>query len=184
MNKIVRFLLFFICSVIILLIVITLLLPAEGKIVKEKNINSSKRIVMEELTNVRNYTLWYPWLQIGGAKGIKYIPGGKSFHWVSKIQKDVLCNYQITGIEGDSLLHFKFIYGSTPPITGAYILRSSEDSLSTTVIWYMNMKAGWTPWWRFYGAMMDKMNGPLLETGLTNLKVICEKQMHLQPSGM
>lgn len=182
MNKVVRFLIFFICSVIILLIVVTLLLPPAGRVVKKKDINARKDVVLDELTNIRNYSMWYPWLAMDPGVDVNYQQNGKKFSWNSNIQKKEKCTYEVTQVEGDSILHFKFTDGNAPPITGAYVLRPSADSNTTTIIWYMNMESGWTPWWRFYGAMMDKLNGPLLETGLTNLKVICEKQMLLPAS--
>lgn len=179
MNRLIRFLIFFICSVIILLAVITALLPSSGKVVKQKDINAGEMIVSGELKNMRNYTLWYPWLQMDPEAVVKYTGEEDGFSWVSTTAENNFCTYQITGSEGDSILHFRLAYGNVPPVTGAYILRPSADSSSVTLIWYMTMEAGWKPWWRFYGAMMDKLNGPLLETGLTNLKVICEKQMPL-----
>lgn len=179
MNRVVKFSIFIVCSIVLIMGFITLLLPSAGRVVKQKEVNVRKEIIMGELVNVRNYGLWYPWLQMDTGIAVSYGSGGRRFSWSSRVEKNDLCTYQLTGTQGDSVVHFKFVYGSAPPITGAYILRPSADSTSTTIIWYMNMKSGWTPWWRFYGAMMDKMNGPLLETGLTNLKVICEKQRFL-----
>lgn len=179
MMKVVRFLMFFACTVLILLVLVTLILPSSGKVMKEKSINARKTVVLNELTNVRSYTLWYPWLQMDPGIQITYLTGGKAFAWRSNQSEKNEGTYKVTGTEGDSVVYFQLTYGSTPPVEGGYILRASEDGLQTDIVWYMNMDAGWTPWWRFYAATMDKLTGPLLETGLTNLKIVCEKQMLL-----
>lgn len=179
MNKVARFLIFFAISALILLILVTIILPSTGKVMKEKNINARRAIVLDELTNIRSYTLWYPWLQMDPGVRIHYHTGGKSLSWQSDQNEKNVGTYEVTGREGDSIVYFQLNYGSTPPVKGGYILRSSDDGTQTDVVWYMNMDAGWTPWWRFYAATMGKLTGPLLETGLTNLKVVCEKQMLL-----
>ncbi|MGH2645402.1 MAG: SRPBCC family protein, partial [Chitinophagaceae bacterium] len=175
-QKITKFIIFFICSLVILFFLITLLLPSTGKVVKETYIQANQKTVLGELTTLENYSSWYPWIQIDPTAEISYDDKGEKMHWVGKASPAAEDGeYRLTGLDGDSALHFEFIYRNTPPFTGAYILRSSGDTLGTTVVWYIKMKAGFTPWWRFYAAMMDKLTGPLMEAGLNNLKIVCEK---------
>lgn len=175
-QKIIKFIIFFICSLVIIFILVTLLLPSTGKVVKETYIQASKKTVLGELTTLESYSAWYPWIQIDPTAHISYNDEVQRMSWVGKTSPAAVDGeYRLTGLEGDSALHFEFIYRDTPPFEGAYIVRSSGDSVGTTVVWYIKMKAGFTPWWRFYAAMMGKLTGPLMEAGLNNLKIICEK---------
>lgn len=175
-QKIIRLIIFFICSIVIIFILVTLLLPSTGKVVKETYIQASKKTVLGELTTLESYSAWYPWIQIDPTAKISYNNNLEQMSWVGKKSTDVADGqYRLTGLEGDSALHFEFIYKDTPPFEGAYILRSSGDTSGTTVVWYIKMKAGFTPWRRFYAAMLGKLTGPLMEAGLNNLKIICEK---------
>jgi effector-binding domain-containing protein len=173
-QKLVRYFIFFVCSLVILFILVTLILPSTGRVMKETYIQASPKVVLDQLTTLHHYALWYPWLQFDPAQKVTY-QTDKKMSWRSEGKRAVDGTYALTGSGGDSALRFQLSYDDTPPITGAYILRASEDGHGTTVIWYMNMRAGWTPWWRFYAAMMNKLTGPMMETGLTNLKILSEQ---------
>ncbi|TAN13501.1 MAG: hypothetical protein EPN37_13560 [Chitinophagaceae bacterium] len=175
-RKIIKFIIFFICSLVILFILITLILPSTGKVVKETYIQASKKTVLGELSTLESYSAWYPWIQVDPTAKISYKDNRQQMSWVGKTSPGPVDGiYRLTGLDSDSTLHFEFTYRDTPPFTGAYILRSSSDTSGTTVVWYLKMRAGFTPWWRFYAAMMNKLTGPLMDAGLNNLKIICEK---------
>lgn len=171
-----KLIVFFCCSVVILFFLTTLILPSTGKVVKEIYIQANKKTVLAELNALEGYPTWYPWLQVDPTAVISYKDEKRQISWTSKSSpKNEEGRYQLTEQDGDSAIHFTFSYKGSPPFTGAYILRSDNDTSGTTVVWYIKMKAGFTPWWRFYAAMMNKLAGPLMEAGLNNLKVISEK---------
>lgn len=172
-KKFMRYLAFFLCSVVLLFIFITLVLPSRGRVVKEAFIPVEKKVILAQLTNMGNYGSWYPWITMDPTARITVGSDGSSLSWQGS-GKGAKGAYRI-GPWADSSLPFTLEYGSVPPITGAYILRPSLDGKGTTVIWYMNMKAGWTPWWRFYAAMLNKLTGPVMEAGLTNLKMVSQQ---------
>lgn len=171
-----KFIIFFCCTVVILFFLVTLILPSTGKVVKETYIQARKKTVLMELNTLEGYPAWYPWLQVDPTALISYKDETRQMRWSSKsAPREEEGSYQLTGQDGDSAIHFTFTYKDSRPFTGAYILRSDNDTSGTTVIWYIKMNAGFTPWWRFYAAMMGKLAGPLMEAGLSNLKVISEK---------
>lgn len=175
-QKVIRLIIFLICSIVIIFILVTLLLPSTGKVVKETYIQAGKKTVLSELTTLESYSAWYPWIQIDPTAKISYNNKLEQMSWLGKKSTAVVDGqYRLTGLDGDSVLHFEFVYRDTPPFEGAYILRSSGDTSGTTVVWYIKMNAGFTPWRRFYAAMLGKLTGPLMEAGLNNLKIICEK---------
>jgi effector-binding domain-containing protein len=174
-RKYFRFLIFFLCSVVILAVLVTLILPSTGRIVKETNIQAGRQVVFSQLSTLHNYSQWYPWIQEDPDVKIDYAANNRTMSWHKTGASRGAGTYELTGAQGDSVLRFTFSYNGAPPIQGAYILRSMGDAGGTTVVWYMNMKAGLTPWWRFYAAMMNKLAGPMMETGLTNLKILSEQ---------
>jgi hypothetical protein len=143
--------------------------------VKETYIPVHRKVILNQLTSLQDYASWYPWIQIDPTAEITLLRDKQGLSWKSKNTKGGRGMYELTGSGGDSVLNFRLVYNTLPSITGAYILRSSEDGKGTTLVWYMNMKAGWTPWWRFYAAMMNKIAGPVMEAGLTNIKILSEK---------
>lgn len=173
-KKFMRYLAFFLCSVVLLYILVTLVLPSSGRVFKVAFIPVEKKVILAQLTNMGNYGSWYPWITMDPTARITVGSDGNSLSWKGTTQ-GAEGTYRISALVGDSSLPFTLEYGSVPPITGAYILRSSLDGKGTTVIWYMNMKPGWTPWWRFYAAMLNKLTGPVMEAGLTNLKLVCQQ---------
>lgn len=173
-RKFGRYIIFFLCTAALIFILVTLILPSTGKVVKEVYIPVKKEVVFNQLTNMGSYSSWYPWVQMDPSAEVTVADNGRSFSWKG-MDKNTEGVYRIGDIIADSSLPFTLRYGSVPAIRGAYILRAAPDGKSTTVIWYMNMKAGWTPWWRFYAAMLNKLTGPVMEAGLTNLKLVCQQ---------
>jgi hypothetical protein len=174
-RKFFRFFLFFLCTVVILFILVTLILPSTGRIVKETNIQAGKQVVFRQLAALHHYSQWYPWVQEDPDVKIDYSADNRQMSWHTAGSSRGRGEYELTGSRGDSLLRFRFVYNGAPAIQGAYMLRPLANGEGTTVVWYMNMKAGWTPWWRFYAAMMNKLAGPMMEAGLTNLKILSEQ---------
>ena len=173
-KRFIRYLGFFLSSVVVLFILTTLVLPSRGRVVKEAFIPVERKVVLAQLTNMGNYGSWYPWITMDPTAQIKVGADGNSLSWKGTA-KGAEGKYRIGTPVADTSVPFTLEYGSIPPITGAYILRASVDGKGTTVVWYMNMKAGWTPWWRFYAAMLDKLTGPVIEAGLVNLKMVSQQ---------
>ena len=173
-RKFLRYLVFFLCTLVLLFVLVTLILPSTGRVVKEAFIPVGKKVILAQLTNMGNYGSWYPWIQMDPAAKVTIGADGNSLSWKG-IGKEITGSYKIGSLVADTSLPFTLNYGSVPPISGAYMLRVSPDGKGTTVVWYMNMKAGWTPWWRFYAAMLNKLTGPVMEAGLTNLKMLSQQ---------
>lgn len=168
-RKLIRYISFFLGTVAILFVLVTLILPSKGRVAKEVFIAADRKVVLGQLTNLGNYGAWYPWIQMDTSAKIQ-VKNGREIAWRGNTREST--GVYTLGIgEGDSSLPFTLQYGAIPAITGAYLLKASPENKGTTVVWYMNMKAGWTPWWRFYAAMLNKLAGPVMEAGLTNLKL-------------
>lgn len=174
-RKLVRYFIFFVCTLVVLFILVTLILPSTGRVVREAYIPVRKSVILEQLTNLQNYGAWFPWIQIDPSAKLSVVQNQRKVSWKGSNHKANQGSFEITAVRGDSAIDFRLNYNTTPSITGGYILRNSGDDPSTTVIWYMNMRAGWTPWWRFYAAMLGKLTGPVMEAGLTNLKMLSQR---------
>lgn len=177
MQKFIKYAIFIIGSLIVLVVFLTLLLPSQGYVKSNVNINAPKEVVLDQLKGLEGYVDWFPWIQPDSAINIIYYGEHKDhldgFAFQFKGQ-EATGRYELTGMEDDSVLHFEFFFKDNPPITGVYELHASPNNKNTVVVWKMKMKAGWKPWWRFFAAMMGKLTDPLLKKGLVGLKRECE----------
>lgn len=179
MRKFGKFAIFVTGSLLLLLVFLTLLLPSHGYVKNNININAPKQVVLDQLTRLKDYVNWFPWIQPDSAVNIIYYGKHKDsldgFAFQFKGNEDLSGRYELSGTEDDSVVHFTFFYKNNPPITGEYELHATPGDKNTIVVWKMEMQAGWKPWWRFFASVMDKLTAPLLEKGLTDLKKECEE---------
>lgn len=175
MKRKLRLVVFICCSLILLLIFATLLLPSQGEVVRATTIYAPDSIVLQNLTDLQSYPHWFPWIAESQNDIIYFGNDSKNFSGFSfrGQRKDAgLGRYEMGENEGDSLLYYTLHFKDMPEFYGAYLLKENEGK--TILVWKMKMDAGWKPWWRFYAAMMHKMTRPVLDSGLAAFKNICE----------
>ncbi len=172
-----RLLFFIFCSLILLLVFATVLLPSRGQVVRAATIYAPDSIVWQQLTTLKSYPQWFPWIPAAAGSGIIYYGDDQGrlsgFAFKGKGKGADFGRYALGVAEGDSLLHFDLRYSDIPEFHGAYLLKGADGR--TVVVWKLNLDAGWKPWWRFYAALMNKMTQPVLDSGLASLKRVCEQ---------
>ncbi|MHB1922920.1 MAG: hypothetical protein ACYCOO_11870, partial [Chitinophagaceae bacterium] len=96
------------------------------------------------------------------------------FSWRSQknfLGKDTI---RLTESIPNRVIQFQMLIHGFPPSHGSFDLSPTLSGRGTWIKWTINIRVGWWPWWKYFGAMMDKMVGPTIETGLSNLKSRCE----------
>lgn len=178
MHKIFRLSAFLLISLVLLLGVLMLLLPTSGHVERQVYIAAAPHRVRDTLTEMGTYPSWFPWIPEQDTAGVHLsAPSGGPYAWIAwtaPTRKGVTsCRFEVAAVT-DSTVQFRYWFGHMPPMTGAFVCRPSGDG-GTMVIWYIDMQAGWKPWWRLWAVMMDRLTGPYMDRGLEQLKALGEK---------
>lgn len=152
-------------SVIILFIIallMGLLLPSKVVVSRATDISGSADSIKPYIANLNNWYQWLPFqdtaLQVKTENGILLL--GKT-----KVQ--ALAN-------NDTSFVTKWSSGTNNMIATFTII--SHNSNLHTLHWQMVENVGWLPWQRLGTMMNDKILGPSMEQGLTNIKNKVEQQ--------
>ncbi len=179
MRKRLRLILYMLGSLLLLLLFVVWLLPPEGKVVRSVTIYAPRSEVFSKLTHLKTYPKWFPWIQSNADSDLSIIYYGedkktlKGFSYENDQNgRSGFGHYELGKIDGDSLINFIFEFKDMPQISGSYTLHKKDSN--TILVWEVEMRAGWKPWWRFFASMMNKMTSPVLDTGLNKLKRLCE----------
>src|SRR5699024_10709344 len=174
--KKIKLFLYLICTLFLLLVFATLLLPSKGQAVGSATIYASREVVWEQLTNLKTYPKWFPWIDEDSTDILYYGTKTKlkGFSFMRKQKKNRFGRYELGEREGDSLLEYKIKIKDVPEFYGDFILKRGGEG-NAVVVWKLHMDAGWKHWWRFYAAIMNKTTKPILDTGLARLKKVCER---------
>jgi effector-binding domain-containing protein len=147
------------------------LLPAKVHIERSLIISASQKSVFEQVNVLKNWEKWSPWLQMdttiqhsysGPTSGV-----GATYNWKSDDKN--IGNGSISiiySIPSDSLL-VNLDYGDKGKSTGKFLFEKVNQG--TKVIWSLESDLGMNPVSRWFGLFMDRMAGPDLENGLSNI---------------
>jgi effector-binding domain-containing protein len=153
---------------------IGLLLPRKVFVERKLVMHTTPRSVFEQINSLRNWEKWSPWLLTDTAIQLIFTGPeagtGASYSW-SSFDKNI-GRGSVTIVESvpyDSLLVL-MDYGSKGESTGKFTL--VKDNQNTIVIWKVASNLGINPISRWFGLFLDRMVGPDLESGLSNLDLL------------
>lgn len=135
-------------SVVVFSVMITLFslfFPSSVRISKAIDINADRQTVLQQISDTASWTNWYP-----GADSADVLP-------------------VITSVTDSSITANSILQNGRKGITGWNIYQSAVPN-TVTVQWYMDFKLRWYPWEKFSGLLFEKRYGPMMETGLEQLK--------------
>ncbi|UYQ91034.1 hypothetical protein MKQ68_13115 [Chitinophaga horti] len=115
-------------------------------------INTTPEVVFEQLADTANWKHWYPWPVSQDPQHGRLV--------LKEVVADSLVTYEV--LSTDERLNLK----------GSIYL--SYDGNNTTINWSISRHVGVLPWWKVRGLLMDKIYGPVMEQGLTDLKKVSE----------
>ena len=170
--KILRRILFIFLCIVVLILVTGLLLPADVHVERKLLINAPPENVFQQINTLRNWEKWSPWIRIDTSSQLQYSGpesgAGATYKWLSNnknIGKGSLSI--ISSFPPDSIL-FLMDYGTDGNSKCKFILTKADQK--TYLTWSIESKVGMNPMSRWFGLFSDRMIGPDLEKGLSNLE--------------
>ncbi len=175
--RIVKFILFGLAALVVLLLIIALILPGTYRIEKSVEIKSPVDSVFAQVSDYNKFKLWNPW-SLSDPKATFTVSGsaatvGHKYDWSGEtIGKGGLT---ITEVVPNKSLVAKLAF-IEPQVSGADDIWAFEPTASggTKVVW-VNSGALAFPMERLFGPFLTKMLNKQFEEGLNNLKNVCEK---------
>ncbi len=165
--------------------IIGLFIPSSVKISRGIIIHADSVIVHNELSDVKNWHQWMPWItsDIGAIVQLSPITDqpGSFFKWkgLSNKSSGTITLQQIN----PDVIHVLYQLKDMNDAEGGFRLRSTGTlKQETEVQWFMEYKLKWYPWERFYGIFLDKIIAPAFDKGLEQLKVLIEEKTIILPS--
>ncbi|MEO1262319.1 MAG: GyrI-like domain-containing protein [Bacteroidota bacterium] len=177
--KVLKTLGFLILGLVALLLIIGAFQPTHVEYKSSTDINASKDIIFSKINDLKAWEEWGPWKEedptIQMTYGEKTEGIGASYNWTSELSGDG----KVTITESDaptwqnSAIEFDGQGGSN----GWFKLEDGENG-ATKSYWgfSMDIPYPWNAMLLFTGASMKKQMDKMLESGLSNLKAICEKE--------
>jgi hypothetical protein len=165
----------------ILIFLISLLLPSRAIVERSGVIDAPLSTVYTEINNLNTWPSWNPWAAPGVVDKIEYsspASGQGAFYTWSGLQRERPVSGKVSIRESSPAkgVYYNLEFTSMKPMTGAFELKPAADGKGTAIQWRLETKLGMLPWWKLRGFLADRLTGPQLEAGLTNLKNICEKK--------
>lgn len=163
----------------VLLFLISLLFPANAIVERSGVIDAPMSTVYAELNDLSKWPAWNPWAANETAQHKKFsVPStgqGAFFTWTG-IQHEDPISGKVTILEShpDKGLTYKMTFNAMRPVDAFFELKPAADGKATAIMWRLETHLGYWPWWKLRGFMADRLTGPQLEAGLTQLKSICE----------
>lgn len=176
MLKLVKWLVFILIALVLLLFVGSYALSPKFTAARSASVNAPADKVYALIADPREWKRWSVWNQRDPAMAITYSGpasgAGAAWEWKSKSEGDGKMTF--TASEPGRRLAYELFFpdfGTTS--TGA--LELAADGTGIKVTWTMNGDMGSNPLYRWMALFMDRMVGPDFEAGLANLKALAEK---------
>ncbi|HUW06278.1 MAG TPA: SRPBCC family protein [Williamwhitmania sp.] len=172
--KIIKWLLFGIIGLAVLLLVMALFLPSnkhlEGKIV----IKAPTRIIYPQIANFHNWEKWSPFQAADSTMVSEYsgqeMTKGASTSWKSK--KNGNGSMTIVEVIPNAMINTKLIFADSSEAMSDWILKPLVDG--TEVTWTTDIQHLSYPVGRLMGLIMKGLMRPMFDKGLASLKTLCE----------
>lgn len=163
-------------GVIAIILLISLLMPSRYNVEKSAIIKKTVADVMDKVGNLNYYSQWNPWQQMDPATKptISGSPktAGHKYGWESK--KLGIGSLTLNAID-EKHIHFdlEFIKPWSSKAKDNWLFEEWGDGSECKVTWQNSGELPW-PVARLMGPMINKQLNHQFETGLKNLKKMCE----------
>lgn len=159
--------------------IIGLFIPSSVKISRGVIINADSTTVHNELSDVKSWNKWLPWITTDSGAIVQLSPvtdaTGSYFKWKG-LKHQSSGTLTLQQIEPD-VIYLTYQLQDMNTAEGGFRLRSSSTvKQETEVQWFMEYKLKWYPWERFYGIFVDHIIGPAFDKGLEQLKTYIEEK--------
>ncbi|MEM7232717.1 MAG: SRPBCC family protein [Planctomycetota bacterium] len=161
---------------VVLLLIVGFLLPAQFSAERSLTIKAPAAKVFPHVNRLKSWEAWSPWntekdptlkfTYAGPEEGI-----GASYDWEGDPDTMGTGTLKITKSEPNKLVEYTLIVEG---FKGIGRVQFAEANGETTVTWTSEADAGSNVLFRFFGLFYDSMLGPFFEEGLASLKGIAE----------
>lgn len=175
--RLIKMFLFVLIGLFAVVTIIGLFIPSSVKVSRGIIINADSAIVHNELSDVKNWNKWLPWITADSGAIVQLSPvtdqTGSFFKWKG-LKYESSGTLTLQQIEPD-VIYVLYQLKEMNDAEGGFRLRSSGAvKQETEVQWFMEYKLKWYPWERFYGIFVDHIIGPAFDKGLEQLKTYLE----------
>ncbi|HEY0610452.1 MAG TPA: SRPBCC family protein [Chitinophaga sp.] len=178
-----RFIKLFVISIsffVVLIFLISLLFPPNAVVDRSGVIEAPVDVVYGQISELKTWTEWNPWTKIQAANSLQFSEpshgAGAWYSWENPQQQAASGKLTILRSDPAKGVYYDMHFKDMKPVTSGLEIKPTKDGKGTAVHWYLKTRLGWLPWWKFRGFMADRLMGPQVEQGLTELKARCEKR--------
>ena len=157
-----KFLLLCISALFIVMLGLSLLIPAHLKISRAINLGADQDSVLNHINDLSQWRRWYPGLENVELDNKKIANG--------KVVAATAAGISLKILQSNDSLVAAQIQKSAKPVNIFCNLIRYNNSDSLTLQSYMEFDLKWYPWEKLSGLLFDKTYGPVMEQGLKNLK--------------
>lgn len=177
--RLIKMFLFVLLGLFAVVTIIGLFIPSSVKISRGIIINADSSLLYQELSDVKNWNQWLPWITADSGAIVQLSPvtnqPGSFFRWEGVKYKSA-GTITIKEINQGEVLLLHELKDMNDAEGGFRIRSTGVKGEVTEVLWYMEYKLRWYPWERFYGIFVDHIIGPALDKGLEQLKDYAEQK--------
>jgi effector-binding domain-containing protein len=159
-----------------LFVAIAYFLPREVYVERDTKINAAARTVYAQIADLRSWNKWSVWNQIDPNMEISYtkhgVGAGAGYSWESNNRRVGNGSLEITTAQAFDSVLVNIQFAEQGIVQNGFVF--SAENNATKVKWYLRYELGNNPLSRWMGLMMPKNIGSDLETGLSNLKGLCQ----------
>ena len=165
----------------VLLFLLSLLLPSVAIIERSGVIDAPMSTVYTRINDLSTWSQWNPWAMSSNAQEKQFsnpaAGKGAYFTWTGMQHEDRISG-KVSILESDPQKGVKYLmtYNAMRHVDADFEIKPSADGKGTAILWRLKTHLGYLPWWKMRGFLADRLTGPVLETGLTQLKELCESE--------
>jgi hypothetical protein len=178
-----RFIKLFVISIVffvILVFLISLLFPPDAVVDRSGVIEAPVATVYGQISDLRTWSEWNPWTKMQATHSLRFSEpsygAGAWYSWENPQQQEASGKLTILRSDPGKGVYYDMHFKDMKPVSSGLEIKPTSDGKGTVVHWYLKTRLGWLPWWKFRGFMADRLMGPQVEQGLTELKKRCEQQ--------
>lgn len=159
--------------------IIGLFIPSSVKVSRGIIIDADSTKVFEQLSDVKNWAQWMPWITADGGALVQLSPAtnqsGSYFKWKG-LQLKGSGTITLTNIS-QQLIKLKYELKDMNDSEGGFrITPLATNKKQTEVQWFMEYPLKWYPWERFYGIFFNSIMEPAFDKGLESFRSYVEVQ--------
>lgn len=173
--KILKFILFGLLAVIVVLVVVSFFLPSKLHVERKNVVHAPAPVVYGLVSDLHSWSEWDPWSGQDPDMKVAFegpqAGQGSVRKWESKKMGNG--SMTITNAVPNQKVEYVVDFGGKQKSPATMVLNPTDGG--TEVAWSMDLDFGANPLYRLMGLFADKMIGPDFEKGLQNLDNVATK---------